>query len=334
MTVLEFIKQHVEGNIWPDRFFISKGNNNGFETLIESIIPDIEHKFSDVKVNFISGHHFPDVDITIDNQKYGLELKSSQRGSWIVPGNSIFESISEHDYSEIYVLFGKKETKNNERKYEVKYCEYWQATSNIAVTHSPRFIINMNTTDSVFNTQDTYNQFRNMNESEKAQFAQQILRSKVTGTKWYITPQSDSVEVTNFNTLSKDIKLNLMTELYILFPNDLLKKRNNYSRSVKYLIEKHYIYSNNLRDVFTAGGQDNINGVLLPKTISIFISLKTEISLALEEASEEFQKTAYEYWNIVPSGNFKQDYLSLVYKLLEKEFNDEQIMNVCSDILS
>lgn len=89
--VLNSIKNYIESNTWKEIYFKSKGNDNGFEKLIEFIIPDIEKQFSGVTINLISGHHFPDVDIVINGIKFGLELKSSQRGLWAIPGNSILK---------------------------------------------------------------------------------------------------------------------------------------------------------------------------------------------------------------------------------------------------
>lgn len=106
--VLDTIKNYIESNHWDEVYFKSKGNDNGFEKLLEDIIPTIEAKFHNLKINLISGHHFPDIDIFIDNVKYGIELKSSQKGVWSIPGNSIFESISNEDYVEIFVMFGSR----------------------------------------------------------------------------------------------------------------------------------------------------------------------------------------------------------------------------------
>ena len=274
-AVLYFIQSYIESKIWDEKFFKSKGNDNGFENLMDFIIPKIKSQFPEIGIELITGHHFPDMNILIDNQKFGVELKSSQKGTWTIPGNSIFESISENDYKEIYILFGSRKkdtaTKKFVPQYNVKYRKYWQATSSIAVTHSPRFVINMDAKEGVFSNLEEYEHFRKMPDEEKASFAQKILREKADGVKWYVAPEVDSIKVTNYSDLSNDRKYELLTELFVLFPTDVLRKKNDYTRCMNYLIDKYYIYSKSLRDVFSAGGNIEKNGFLINNTLKKFI---------------------------------------------------------------
>lgn len=320
-TVLLKMKEHIETNTWNSKYFHSKGNNNGFEKLIQDIIPNIEKQFLHVKFEFISGHHFPDVNVLINNEKFGIELKSSQKGIWYIPGNSIFEKISDNDYKDIYIFFGSR--KKNSNKYEIKYKKYWQATENIAVTHSPRFIINMNSTTSIFNTNNDYEIFRKMNDTDKALFAQKILRNKTSDIKWYISPEPQATKVTNYKDLSEERKKQLITEVLILFPTDLLRKQNNYTRATNYLINQYYVYSKNLRDVFSAGGKINKNGTLIPKTLQTFIDYQPNIEQALAKANNEFKKIAYENWGMTPMNSFNEDYHLIVNNWVNNEFKKE-----------
>lgn len=326
-TVLNFIKNYIETKSWDEVYFKSKGNDNGFENLLESLIPIIEEQFEDVTVNLISGHHFPDMDILIGDTKYGVELKSSQKGVWTIPGNSIFESISEDDYSEIFVMFGsrKKDYSTNQFvfQYNIKYKKYWEATSNISVTHSPRFIINMDSNQRIFPDVEAYNAFRIMSDDEKATFAQKILREKTSGVKWYVAPEVDSVKVTNFSDLPMNRKHELLTELLVLFPTDVLRKRNDYTRCTNYLIDTYYIYSKSLRDVFSAGGKINKNGVLIPQTLQTFIEYRDDIFNILNNANDDFQQVAYSCWGILPKIDFASDYRLVVDNWVNKEFKEE-----------
>lgn len=325
--VLDAIKTQVESQAWDEMYFRSKGNDNGFEQLIEFIAPKIETQFNQVKINVVSGHRFPDVDIFIDGLKYGVELKSSQKGVWTIPGNSIFESISDDDYTDIFVMFGsrKKEpsTKQFVLEYEIKYRRYWEATSSISVTHSPRFIINMDAQQGVFSNLAEYDEFRKMSEEDKAKFAQQILREKTEGVKWYVAPEIESIKVTNFSELPFQRKQELMAELFVLFPTDVLRKRNDYTRCTNYLIDRYYVYSKSLRDIFSAGGQSEKNGVLIPKTIQTFIEHKDLIEKMLASANEEFQQVAYSCWGILPKQDFISDYRLVVDNWVNKEFGRE-----------
>lgn len=326
-SVLEAIKSYIEEKTWDKVYFKSIGNDNGFENLFKHIAPVIADKFKGIKIDIIGGHHFPDVNIIIADKKYGVELKSSQKGTWIVPGNSIFESISEDDYEQIFVMFASRRkdtiTKKFIFKYAIKYKEYWQSTSNISVTHSPRFIINMDTASTVFSSVAEYIKFRDMTNEEKALFAQKILRERADGIKWYIAPDIDSIKVTNFSELTKERKQELITELFVLFPTDILRKRNEYSRCTNYLIDKYYIYSKNLRDVFSAGGRLEINGVFLPQTLRTFIEYEPSIKELIENANEDFQLVAYSCWGIVKKIDFYSDFQLVVDNWVKTEFKKE-----------
>lgn len=328
-AVLYFIQSYIESKIWDEKFFKSKGNDNGFENLMDFIIPKIKSQFPEIGIELITGHHFPDMNILIDNQKFGVELKSSQKGTWTIPGNSIFESISENDYKEIYILFGSRKkdtaTKKFVPQYNVKYRKYWQATSSIAVTHSPRFVINMDAKEGVFSNLEEYEHFRKMPDEEKASFAQKILREKAGGVKWYVAPEVDSIKVTNYSDLSNDRKYELLTELFVLFPTDVLRKKNDYTRCMNYLIDKYYIYSKSLRDVFSAGGKIEKNGVLIPQTLQTFIEHKQGIISALENSNEEFKQVAYSCWGILPKTDFISDYHLVVDNWISQEFKSELV---------
>lgn len=325
--VLDYIKDYIESQTWEEHYFKSKGNDNGFENLIESIIPEIEKQFKNVEIKLISGHHFPDMDIFIDDTKYGVELKSSQKGVWTIPGNSIFESISEDDYSEIFVMFGSRKkdpsTKQFVFQYKIKYKKYWKVTSSIAVTHSPRFIINMDSERGVFASLSEYDEFRKMSDDEKATFAQKILREKADGVKWYVAPDAESVQVTNFSELTQKRKDELLTELLVLFPTDVLRKRNDYTRCINYLIDKYYVYSKSLRDVFSAGGRIDKNGVLIPQTLQTFLRYQEAIEFVLKTANDDFKQVAYSCWGILPKQDFVSDYHLVVDNWVNKEFQEE-----------
>ena len=111
-------------------------------------------------------------------KKYGLELKSRKKSQWTTNGNSVFESITDEDYSEIYLLFGS--LNNDESAYQVQYKPYWEVTTGIAVTHSPRFKIDMRAeiTDSVFKDSDEYFKLREMTEPERIAFFAGISKKK------------------------------------------------------------------------------------------------------------------------------------------------------------
>lgn len=85
----------------------------------------------------VSGHVFP--DIILHECNYGVEIKSTQKDAWTSTGSSIVESSRSEKANRIYLLFGKL---GGEPEFRCK--PYQQCLSNIAVTHAPRYLIDMN----------------------------------------------------------------------------------------------------------------------------------------------------------------------------------------------
>ena len=141
--------------------------------------------------------------------------------------------------------------------------------------------------------------------------------------KWYTSSEVESVKVTNFSDLSNDRKKELITELLVLFPTDVLRKRNDYTRCTNYLIDKYYTYSKSLRDVFSAGGKINKNGIEIPQTLQNFLNHINSIQNILDNANDEFKKIAYEYWEMLPKEDFSSDYHLVVDNWIGKEFKNE-----------
>lgn len=256
--ILELIKIKIENlNPVPAEYLISRGNTNGFEELVPVIVEEIISEIGE-KVELKSivhyGKHFPDMELWLNGTRYGLELKSRNNGSWDVPGNSVFESVGDQDYEDIFLLFGSH--KKGIPQIKIKYKHYWEATAGISVTHSPRFKINMNATESVFSTVEDYKNLQNMTEEDKVLFLQEYLRDNTYGLKWFIPPAPDTIKPTHLNSLSDKVKSQIVSEVLILFPQDLLKSKGNvYTRTTEHLLISYFYYSHSLRDFFSAGGQ-------------------------------------------------------------------------------
>lgn len=120
---------------------------------------------------------------------------------------------------------------------KIKYRHYLEVTAGIAVTHSPRFKINMNTQESVFDSLEDYQKLQNMRDEEKIMFLQNYLRNKTSDLKWFVPPTPDTIKPSHLNTLSEEVKSQVISEVLILYPQDLLKPRgNNYTRTIEYLL--------------------------------------------------------------------------------------------------
>lgn len=334
IEILELFKTKIEAmNPIDKKYLVSKGNQNGFELLVPDIAEDIKQKFNDISVfdyKVHLGHHFPDLDLIINGQRFGLELKSRNNGKWDTNGNSVFESISDEEYEDIYLLFGSKVPSHDQIL--VRYDNYWKVTSAITVTHSPRFKINMDAASSVFPSADSYNELRGKSEAEKVKFLQDYLKENTSGVKWFISPSDslDSVKPTSLNTLSHEIQNLIKAEVLILFPQDLISaSKANYTRAHEFIITNHFYYSSSFRDFFSAGGKWTKENVEFPKSIETFHNLRSTILIMLEEASEDFQSIAYESWETLGTSvhlskeSFVDDYKAVIDSIGRVNFYNE-----------
>lgn len=301
------------------QYIVSKGTNNGFEKLVPIVLEQVIDKYSDKHKIILKshyGHHFPDLDITIDENKYGIEIKFRKNGTWTTNGNSVFESITDENYENIYLLFGSKTPKKNQVK--VKFAPYWRAAKSIKVTHSPRFYINMNDLDSsVFESESEYNYLRKMDDDSKVAFIQKYLSESTKGAKWYSSDKED-IKAVPFNNLPKETQKQIIIEIMLLYPEDLLNGNRNtkYDRAAQYMIDEYYAYSKSLRDSFSASGQEEINGILFPRIIKNFIDNSNQLLFTLNDSSEDFKKDALEGWLSRNLINSKEKNIEDTYKLV------------------
>lgn len=319
--ILNKFKTTIEAiNPIDKKYLVSKGNQNGFEILVPEIAETIKSEINDSSIfdyKVHLGHHFPDMDLIVNGMCFGLELKSRNNGSWDTNGNSVFESITDENYQDIFLLFGSKEPGKDHIR--VKFDYYWKVTSSINVTHSPRFKINMDAQNSVFKSSQEYYQLRDKTEKEKIAFLQNYLKEHTTGTKWFV-PQdttTESIKPTSLNLLSQNIQNQVKAETLVLFPQDLItSKKANYARAHEFIITNHFYYSSSFRDFFSAGGKWEKNNIEFPQSVGTFHNLRSEIRNILDNSNEEFQKLAYESWNTLElplnKTSFFDDYCKVI----------------------
>ena len=99
--------------------------------------------FNPDEIFLISGHKFPDI---LAEKYYGIEVKSTVSDSWTSTGSSIVETTRIKDVEDIYMLFGKL----GGDVPQFKCRPYQDVLYDIAVTHSPRYLINMELTRPYF----------------------------------------------------------------------------------------------------------------------------------------------------------------------------------------
>lgn len=249
--------------ILNDGGIVRKNNLTAFEveTVTLNAIKDATKTidvFRPEDVILISGFNFPDIEI---KPSYGVEVKTSHSG-WSSIGSSIIESTRIPNIELIYMVFGN--LKNNPPIFKCK--SYDSVLTDIKVTHSPRYLIDMETSVSIFDEIGIpYQIFREKDEHEKIEIAQLYTREKFKrkGQKempWWIKNIQDPFNngvIKIWNCLSIEEKKRLTAQCMVLFPSVLSPNpsQTKYNEATLWLCSYHQVVTPNIRDIFSSGGR-------------------------------------------------------------------------------
>ena len=226
------------------------------------------------EIHLVSAQSFPDI---IAERYYGVEVKSTKQNHWTSTGSSIVESTRNHDVENIYMLFGK--LGGNPPEFKCK--PYQDCLYDIAVTHSPRYLINMEIgkNETIFSKMGTtYNSLRTSPDSiEKVRnyYRNKALKEKKKEMPWWLSGSASesAFNVRHFSSLTPDEKRYIIAEIFILFPNIISNiNQDKFINVALWLCTYHYILISNLRDHFSAGGKIKfVDGVRLNQPIPAII---------------------------------------------------------------
>lgn len=253
--------------------------------------------FNPDEVELISGQRFPDI---IADRYYGIEVKSTKENHWTSTGSSIVETTRIEDVDDIYMLFGKL----GGDVPQFKCRPYQDVLYDIAVTHSPRYLINMelNENETIFSKMGTtYDDFRTSpdNIAKVRQYYRERARlQNRQEMPWWIT--SDNIETGHsfniklWNSLEIWEKRELQTKCMILFPEALNPARNmsKYNNTTLWLCSYNQVVNPNIRDLYSAGGKiTHVNGRRLATPVAqvfnIIVDYSDEIKALLRHPSSE-----------------------------------------------
>ena len=267
------------------------------------------------KIEYISGHKFPDIVARInEKQALGIEVKtiSTRNNSWKVMGGSIMESTRIPDVSRIHIFCAKQ------KPFKIKYKPFEECVENVAVTHSPRYMFDMDASkqDTLFTKLGkTYEEIRQMKnpfdafkdfivEQRKANLKQR----KVDDEFWWYSPNSNQInsieledqkfankmvglEMQFWNQLTKAEQQFLQAYLLISFPSIIEGKYNDAS---KWLLQTQGVINPSFRDTFSAGGCQNIDGIKVPRIIFNIAKWKEDLIKIFNE--KNLPQQDFEYW--------------------------------------
>ena len=202
----------------------------------------------------ISGASFPDI---VAAKLYGIEVKSTQQNHWTSIGSSILESTRISGVKRIFLTFGKLSD-----PIQFKSRPYEECLSGIAVTHYPRYQIDMNLNqgETIFDKMGIpYDDLRKMSNPviPVADYYRSLLRPGES--LWWTGSQIETAvppTVRLWSALSAKEKNDMKARFYVFFPECIISMdKSKYSRLTLWLVTQRGIVYPSIRDAFSAGGQ-------------------------------------------------------------------------------
>lgn len=253
-------------------------------------------------IQLVSGAQFPDIQV---HNFYGVEVKSTIKNHWTSTGSSILESTRNTDIRRIYMTFGKLG-----RPVEFRSRPYEDCLSDIAVTHYPRYRIDMELKkgETIFDKIGmSYDELRNLENPVEPVSKYYKSRLKPGERLWWT---SDSIEestaptVRLFSALLREEQEKIRVLLYTMFPEILGNSSDKYNNASLFLLTRYGIINPAFRDMFSAGGQ-----IELPRCAGIpvkmpaaFGRIKKHKDLIVATLEETPTQTLAENWGVVVDG--------------------------------
>lgn len=248
-------------------YYLSRGGINLEKDVYRIVNENAKGSIYEGNIELVSGQKFPDIVAYVNSNKaYGLEVKTTKQNKWKSTGGSIFEGTRVDDVRNIHLLFGKLAAPIEFRCRKYEECLY-----DVAITHSPRYLIDMETTSehSIFSKVGVdYNTLRKLDNPFKP--IKKYFRASLKEGEdlWWIDNTGESVRdlgVKIWGNLSASDKDELRILALAYFPNLLGIDQKKYVRLASWLVTQFGIVNHALRDTFSAGGQASIKGVMFPK---------------------------------------------------------------------
>lgn len=265
-------------------------------------------------IELIGGQRFPDI---IVNKKFGIEIKTTTQRHWRTTGNSVKESTRVEGVDFIYLLFAQISF-----PFSVKFRRYEDVLADIVVTHSPRYMIDMNLKDgeTIFNKIEVeYNILRNQENPIKP--IVDYYKSKlVEGEElWWIDNEniSSNLVIKLWNNIDIAKREEIKNRAMIYFPELFSNSINKFSRFAIWLTTRESIVCPNIRDLFTAGGQSEleINNNKYQRVPRILINLFANAKTIKNEILNTPKEILNEFWGIETTDENKiTDWIEIISK--------------------
>jgi len=251
-------------------------------------------------IELVSGHKFPDI---VARKYFGVEVKITKQDHWKSTGNSVLETTRVEDVDKIYLFFGKLSAPP-----EFKFRKYEECLYEIAVTHSPRYLIDMDLPEgkTIFDKMGTnYDTLRQL-ENPIRDIVKYYRRNAKRGEETWWMEGGEEIDatirptVTLWSNLSDELQERYRNEAMARFPEIFGRSQTKYQNFAAWLAARHGVVDSSLRDRFTAGGQQRIviNGVAYEKIPKIFYYLQENARDVIDIVRTLLVDDVKHYWGI------------------------------------
>lgn len=312
---------------------ISTLKGNKLEPYIGSLMTElaVDTVFEN-SIEVIGGQKFPDI---IAKKYYGIEVKTTTQNHWKTTGNSVLESTRVKDIERIFMLFAKLAS-----PIEFKCKPYEECLSEVVVTHSPRYLIDMNLPigKTIFDKMNTPYNILRKKENPLGHVVDYYKSKLKTGEQlWWIDNNSTSnLSIRIWKNIEREKQKEIISKIMVYF-TEIFGNNNKgkFERIPAWLVTREGIVTPNIRDLFTAGGKDKI--IIGTKTYEsiprIFINLFENLDFVIEIVIQTSAIELSEYWGIKTTEKRKiSDWIELVSEQSRKisdakHLNIKQILN-------
>lgn len=247
-------------------------------------------------IELISGQKFPDI---VANKFYGIEVKSTKQNHWKTTGNSVLESTRVENVERIFMLFGKLG-----KPIEFRCRPYEECLSEVVVTHSPRYLIDMNLSkgSTIFDKMKIeYDTLRKKSNPLKSVVDYYKSKLKPGEDIWWIGQEDNAASnliVKKWKNLSNKEKQELKIKAMAFFPEIFSNKPTKYERLPVWLITREAVMYPALRDLFTSGGKCDIpiGRKIYQNAPRIFATLINNLSKIIETLLQTSATELTEHW--------------------------------------
>ena len=194
---------------------------------------------------------FPDIVVN----GFGVEVKFTSRSTWHGTGNSIFEGMRDNAASRVYLIYFRSDIS------EARWKRYEDCIKGVRISHSPRYMIDMDTGGDFFRKLNlTMEEFKDLEMKDKMILVKHDVQQRLkSGEKlWWFGDEQDHtipVNVRLYRNLERSVQSALRAEAALMCPEIFKGSRNRskYDGIAVYLLTQHGVLASNVRDMFSAG---------------------------------------------------------------------------------